>query len=84
MSVVFFGEVWSDNPPNHWCLLIQLTHDNLFHSPVASERKNFDLLLIRVVSSPGTANILSDDVTKNQVFVMSVQFNGIEKALFSL
>lgn len=77
MGVVSFGEVLIDlsaNPPNHWCLLIQLTHHNLFHSPLASQRKNFDLLLIGVPISPGTGNILSDDITKNQVFVIS-QYN---------
>lgn len=77
MGMVSFGEVLIDllaSLPNHWCLLIQLTYHNLFHSPFASERKNFDLLLIRVVISPGTGNILSDDVTKNQVFV-KIQYN---------
>ena len=33
-------------------MLIQLTHHSLFHSPVSSERKNFDLLLIRVAMFP--------------------------------
>ena len=80
MGVVSFGEVLIDlsaSPPNHQSLLIQFTHHNLFHSPLASERKNFDLLLIREDVSPGTGNILSDDVTQNQAFVIS-QYNLME------
>lgn len=56
---------------------MQLTHHNLFHSPVSSERKNFDLLLIRVAMFPQAQAILSDDVTRNQVFVIS-QYNLME------
>lgn len=63
---------------------MQFTHHNLFHSPVSSERKNFDLLLIRVAMFPQAQAILSDDVTRNQVFVIS-QYNLMNReGIFSV